>query len=286
MSTAPTDLDALRAAALMSRKQFTQSASITQPALDPALAPAPAIAAASPSTGEPSSTGFDQHAIPGLGWTQPAIHPNDPFQTSVPRSSPDIPAGPDVGAALEAADREDGEISDDDTTRRPASSDPSVDQASEHIANLRTSMADASNMSLSRPPSLQYSQEKHPGYNPRTKILTVMPPSTAHGAGSRSKTRSVDSGLTWVEQEADFSTLMEQYQLQRAKDTRPQPMASATEQEAISEIPGLGQIKSQGRSYMGPGSSERHTRSFSSYASYHTESPRPSTYTKQRYRKS
>ncbi|KAF9922018.1 hypothetical protein BGZ65_009912 [Modicella reniformis] len=218
-----------------------------------------------------------------------------PSRPSIPTDTPtDVPAALELVTTLGETDREDGEISDDDiSTGSGSTSDPNTGKESEDNAvsrinvpgtsSITTTPQQAPTQSLSL--NHQISQEKQAGYIQRT-TSTVPKLTRVHVTGSKNRNRNLDGIKTRTVKDADFTTLMAEYQLQKAKtDIKPKTAAVTLEQTTVSDIPGLGQIKNPGRSFMEPSDSERNTRPYSSHGSHHNDPSRLPGYKRQRARK-
>ncbi|KAF9199717.1 Zinc finger C3H1 domain-containing protein [Haplosporangium sp. Z 27] len=287
MSRTPTDLDALRAAVLMSRRQPVQNKQIA-PNVNQSTAETLS------SRTEPSIN-FGSNSI--LNSTPKAASSLDTFSAFTPTASTTensyvsisngfntatsaanhIPATSSKSLSSQPADKEDGEISDEESeveiqveTRKELSIDP-VSSAN-NIPETRPipsnataiesqmSTAPASQALLGRPSPLNY-----PAPAERALMYTqrptnpVKPSVTTNSVTSKGKTKSMSDDYIPLGQDSDFTTLIEEYQLQKAKtDSKPQIEATNQDQLLDSEIPGLGHFKTLPFSDLS--SSERNSR--------------------------
>ncbi|KAF9113241.1 Zinc finger C3H1 domain-containing protein [Mortierella sp. AM989] len=272
MSKSLADLDALRAAVLMSRRQPSQVAAnvdqstvetpvenSSESAIDSSIKFSPEKASMSRQEGSVAISSIETHT--------PTLH-----STNNKLSSPTtgLLSSPKAFSS-QLADREDGEISDEEleadvyADKRKGHNIDSV--ASVNRSDMRSNQPNgvAIEAQGTAVPSLHgrpilidhyTSLERTPAYTQRVNS-TRRPSITAIASTGKSKSSNVDD--IQLGRDPDFTTLIKEYQLQKAKTDSKPPFTSTNQDQTIdSEIPGLGHFKSF--SFPEPTSSERNFR--------------------------
>ncbi|KAG0021239.1 Zinc finger C3H1 domain-containing protein [Entomortierella chlamydospora] len=287
MSKTPAELDALRAAVLMTRRQPAQTTQIasnveqsapetssersTMPVIDSSINLGPSVIFAPVSTETsnlntyptPLSTALTGKASPStLGSltvaTSATAHVPTTYNTTNKPSNGAV--APPKTHSSQPTDREDGEISDEELGVKPETetehdleSAASRSRVSDTRSNQPTGLTiEAQTGAIPAPlplhgrpqlPSHQALMERVPRYTQRL-LGTIRPSITTNTATSKGKSKSLDIGGIKLGQDPDFNSLIEEYQLQKAKsDSKSHPAATNQDQTLDSEIPGLGHLK-------------------------------------------
>ncbi|KAI1293241.1 Zinc finger C3H1 domain-containing protein [Mortierella claussenii] len=274
----PSDLDALRAAVLMSRKAPTQHAGViardqTQQTLsqsDQTLANLNSTTNDVPTMTNTfyntETAGSDLYppsssAMAVAAATAPALISaagSDSAARTSNASHLSHVASTVPLSQTSSVDREDGEISDEESkgVRQGALSRRSAEKASFHSLQrvesdrINDSVVSEVSAALHPPPQPALTRPKAVDHS----ILAEQPLRRIRAKGKKSR----DDVQLVAEQDPDFTTLMAEYQRQKAKtNNRLTSIASGTEHASDSDIPGLGLIKSTGRPLPEPQSSDR-----------------------------
>ncbi|KAF9359341.1 Zinc finger C3H1 domain-containing protein [Mortierella sp. AD094] len=291
MSKTPADLDALRAAVLMSRRQPAQATQLasnveqsaaetplersTEPAIDSSInlgsnrifAPVPTetsslntyptLLSTASTAGKASPSILENSAVVIPTTTHAPIAHNTTNKSQ--SSSIGAVASPKTHSS-QPADREDGEISDEElgveletktghglesAASESSASDARSNQLAGFAVEAQVGAVPALQPLHGRPQSLSHQSlmERVPAYTQRL-LGTIRPSITTSAANSKGKSKSLDTGDIKLGQDPDFTTLIEEYQLQKAKsDSKPHPAATNQDPTTDSEIPGLGHLK-------------------------------------------
>ncbi|KAG0359220.1 Zinc finger C3H1 domain-containing protein [Gamsiella multidivaricata] len=247
MSNTPQDLEALRAAVLLSRSKPLQTTSLASTFSSTSNTAAISINSMRPDTRPSSASPSKTTATSTDSTTKAAL------------TQADITGLPEV-------DREDGEIIDEESTSNNGTRPDSGMVRAPANPSSTTAFTPHPMPTRLIHPIYHSAQEKRPGHIPvmiRPLPLHPPPPAQNHGAVTKRQNRSFDVDTTPVTQDADFTALMAEYQLRRAKTDIKLPTATANvEKDASDDIPGLGTIKNPGWSPMESNAHERKNRSF------------------------
>ncbi|KAF9150951.1 Zinc finger C3H1 domain-containing protein [Linnemannia schmuckeri] len=228
------DLEALRAAVLNSRKNIptaaTPSADLSTPSTP---SPINGLSPSATALTTPTTTITTTIATAAIIEATTNVKTQANGRTASLRPSTQ---GSDSSNTVES-DKEEGEISDEEmNTNKPFSRLISVTNTP-LTTHSQPSVASGPANAPQRPTSQEYRHQKQ-----------------LSGGGSRdtSKTTTTENGKmndVKSEQTSDFTSLLADYELSKARtDFRPQPVARIPDPAAISDIPGLGQLRNRERS--------------------------------------
>ncbi|KAF9177821.1 Zinc finger C3H1 domain-containing protein, partial [Haplosporangium sp. Z 767] len=228
MSQAP-DLEALRAAVLLSRKQPASSTTLTS-ASDLTSSSAPPLASVATAATIWTSSDASNDLVVGSTSQMPAISALQQRQ----RAHPSI-------------DREEGEISDDEGQHKKQQSKASTGFNYQNMASKPMPLPAPTPMPISTPKTFQptYTTSVPLNHQPQQDQL-ISPLSKTPTTSSRA-----NKDLEYNTQNQDFSTLIEEYQLQKSRSgIQERPSVPPGQHAENFDIPGLGQVRSRGRPHI------------------------------------